>query len=78
MDEDQSTFRHETVLEHKFTCITASHPQLVQFLVCRETRKTLLNDECCDAFGAFGGFGFGVDDECGCDGAVGDPVGELA
>lgn len=40
------TFRHKTVLKDQFTCIAASHAELIELLMRRETGEALLNNEC--------------------------------
>ena len=58
-----STFRNKTILENQFTCIAATHTELIELLVCREALEALLNYEGCYALGTLVGRCLSIDNQ---------------
>ena len=43
------TFRHETIIKNKFTCVATSHSKLVKFLMRGKTFEGIFNDKRSDS-----------------------------
>ena len=46
---------HKDVVENQFAGVRATHTEFVKFAGTRKTSRGLVDNECCDTFGAFFG-----------------------
>ena len=46
---------HKDIVENQFTSVRATHTEFVKFARTGKPGRGLVDDECCDAFGAFFG-----------------------